>query len=146
MPALAERYLGSAARAEEIYQANRDVLRDPKLLPIGVELKLPPRASGGRGFACTRVVKGSLGAGAVGGWVERSDDPPGSLPPTWWVIASLDPPYSGRYTNFVSPGTATGYLPSLSGRMGGVASKAYFAGASFCCELIACSHVNAWPV
>ncbi len=40
---LAERYLGSSARAEEIYQANRDVLRDPKLLPIGVELKLPPR-------------------------------------------------------------------------------------------------------
>jgi phage tail protein X len=44
LAALAERYLGSSARAEEIYQANRDVLRDPKLLPIGVELKLPPRA------------------------------------------------------------------------------------------------------
>ncbi len=43
LAALAERYLGSAARAEEIYQANREVLRDPKLLPIGVELKLPPR-------------------------------------------------------------------------------------------------------
>ncbi len=43
LAALAERYLGSAARAEEIYQANRDILRDPKLLPIGVELKLPPR-------------------------------------------------------------------------------------------------------
>jgi nucleoid-associated protein YgaU len=43
LAALAERYLGSAARAEEIYQANRDILRSPKLLPIGVELKLPPR-------------------------------------------------------------------------------------------------------
>ena len=43
LAALAERYLGSAARADEIYQANRDILRDPTLLPIGVELKLPPR-------------------------------------------------------------------------------------------------------
>jgi nucleoid-associated protein YgaU len=40
---LAERYLGSAARAVEIYQANRDKLSSPNLLPIGVELKLPPR-------------------------------------------------------------------------------------------------------
>jgi nucleoid-associated protein YgaU len=45
LAALAERYLGSASRALEIYNANRDVLSDPKLLPIGVELKLPPRAS-----------------------------------------------------------------------------------------------------
>ena len=45
LTALANRYLGSAARAEEIYQANRDVLHDPTLLPIGVELKLPPRKS-----------------------------------------------------------------------------------------------------
>ena len=43
LPALAERYLGSAARAEEIYRANRDVLSDPGLLPIGADLKLPPR-------------------------------------------------------------------------------------------------------
>ena len=43
LPALAERYLGSSARANEIYEANRDVLRDPALLPIGMELKLPPR-------------------------------------------------------------------------------------------------------
>jgi len=45
LAALAERYLGSAARGEEIYQANHEVLHDPKLLPIGVELKLPSRKS-----------------------------------------------------------------------------------------------------
>jgi nucleoid-associated protein YgaU len=39
---LAERYLGSAARAQEIFEANRDVLPDPELLPIGAELKIPP--------------------------------------------------------------------------------------------------------
>jgi hypothetical protein len=43
LSALAERYLGSTARAQEIYQLNRSVLPDPKLLPIGVELKLPLR-------------------------------------------------------------------------------------------------------
>jgi nucleoid-associated protein YgaU len=43
LPALAERYLGSANRAMEIFEANRGVLASPQLLPIGVELKLPPR-------------------------------------------------------------------------------------------------------
>ncbi len=43
LASLAERYLGSCSRAGELFQANRDVLSDPELLPIGVELKLPPR-------------------------------------------------------------------------------------------------------
>ena len=41
---LAQRYLGSASRAREIFDANRDVLADPKLLPIGAELKIPATA------------------------------------------------------------------------------------------------------
>jgi nucleoid-associated protein YgaU len=45
LPALAERYLGSAARANEIFNANRDVLANPELLPIGAELKIPSRGS-----------------------------------------------------------------------------------------------------
>jgi nucleoid-associated protein YgaU len=40
---LAERYLGTADRAGEIFNANRDVLQNPRLLSIGVELKIPPR-------------------------------------------------------------------------------------------------------
>jgi len=40
---LAERYLGAAERAMEIYEANRDVLPSPAVLPIGAELKIPPR-------------------------------------------------------------------------------------------------------
>jgi nucleoid-associated protein YgaU len=43
LAALAERYLGAASRAKQIFDANRDVLMDPNLLPIGVELKIPPR-------------------------------------------------------------------------------------------------------
>jgi nucleoid-associated protein YgaU len=42
LPALAQLYLGSAARAREIFEANRAVLSDPELLPIGTELKIPP--------------------------------------------------------------------------------------------------------
>lgn len=40
---LAERYLGSPALAIEIYEANRSVLSDPQLLPIGVEIVIPLR-------------------------------------------------------------------------------------------------------
>lgn len=41
LPLLAERYLGSASRAGEIFACNRDVLSDPELLPIGVRLRIP---------------------------------------------------------------------------------------------------------
>jgi len=40
---LAQHYLGAAARAGEIFDANRNILSNPELLPIGVELKIPPR-------------------------------------------------------------------------------------------------------
>jgi nucleoid-associated protein YgaU len=41
LPALAERYLGSANRANDIFKVNRDVLSDPELLPIDGELRIP---------------------------------------------------------------------------------------------------------
>ncbi len=50
---LAARYLGAADRAREIFELNRDVLSDFDLLPIGKELRIPPRrkpaASGAEG-------------------------------------------------------------------------------------------------
>ncbi|MHC4180883.1 MAG: LysM peptidoglycan-binding domain-containing protein [Planctomycetota bacterium] len=42
LEALASAYLGSADRWLEIYELNRDVLPSPALLPIGVQLKIPP--------------------------------------------------------------------------------------------------------
>lgn len=42
LPALAKRYLGSEDRADEIFEANRDLLSSPDALPIGVELRIPP--------------------------------------------------------------------------------------------------------
>jgi nucleoid-associated protein YgaU len=44
LASLAERFLGSTNRAKEILAANRDVLTDARLLPIGTELKIPPRS------------------------------------------------------------------------------------------------------
>lgn len=41
LSALAGRYLGSADRYLEIYEANRDVLPSPEILPIGAELRIP---------------------------------------------------------------------------------------------------------
>ena len=43
LAALALDYLGDARRAEEIFEANRQVLSDPELLPIGAKLRIPPR-------------------------------------------------------------------------------------------------------
>jgi phage tail protein X len=38
---LATRYLGDARHAETILAANRTVLKDPQVLPIGVEIVIP---------------------------------------------------------------------------------------------------------
>jgi len=43
LPKLAARYLGDARRAKEIHELNRELLADPELLPIGLELAIPPR-------------------------------------------------------------------------------------------------------
>lgn len=45
---LAARYLGSSERFWEIFTANRDRLRTPDLLPIGLELRIPPDEPVGR--------------------------------------------------------------------------------------------------
>jgi phage tail protein X len=49
LESLAQRYLGSKERRLEIYEANRDVLDNPEVLPIGAKLKIPAaEASDGR--------------------------------------------------------------------------------------------------
>jgi phage tail protein X len=44
---IAERLLGDRSRAGEIYEANRSLISQPDLLPIGVTILLPPRQSTG---------------------------------------------------------------------------------------------------
>lgn len=39
---LSGRYLGDAERWQEIYDANRDALSDPELLPVGTTVVIPP--------------------------------------------------------------------------------------------------------
>ncbi len=45
LSSIAAKYLGSSARFQEIYDANRDRLRDANDLRIGQELKIPSRAT-----------------------------------------------------------------------------------------------------
>jgi nucleoid-associated protein YgaU len=40
---LAQRYLGSADHYVDLYQYNRDVLKNPEVLPIGIDLRIPPK-------------------------------------------------------------------------------------------------------
>lgn len=43
LEALAQLYLGDSSRSMEIYWANQDLLPGPEVLPIGVELEIPPK-------------------------------------------------------------------------------------------------------
>ena len=45
LSSIAERALGDADRWDELYRANRDQLSDPDVLPVGLSLRLPDRAS-----------------------------------------------------------------------------------------------------
>jgi nucleoid-associated protein YgaU len=42
---LANRYLDDPRRSREIFELNRELLANPDLLPIGVELKIPERSA-----------------------------------------------------------------------------------------------------
>jgi nucleoid-associated protein YgaU len=41
LESIAERYLGDARRAWELFDLNRDVLENPHILPLGAELRIP---------------------------------------------------------------------------------------------------------
>jgi nucleoid-associated protein YgaU len=45
LSSIADRNLGDADRWDELYRANRDQLSDPDVLPVGLSLRLPDRAS-----------------------------------------------------------------------------------------------------
>lgn len=42
---IAERYLGGSNRANEIFEANREVLARPDLLPVGKTILIPPKGT-----------------------------------------------------------------------------------------------------
>jgi hypothetical protein len=43
LPKIAKHYLGSPDRFVDIFEANREILTRPDLLPLGVRLVIPPR-------------------------------------------------------------------------------------------------------
>lgn len=69
---LAERYLGRSERYLEIYNANRDVLASPDLLPIGATLRIP---QGGQPSAVNPAGGTMPGNPAPGGLVPVTRQP-----------------------------------------------------------------------
>ena len=59
LSSIAGKYLGSQARYQEVFQANRDQLKSPNDLKIGMKLTIPDRAE-------TRSTSGSRGTGSSG--------------------------------------------------------------------------------
>lgn len=66
LPKLAERYLGAAGRWPELYQANRAVLNDPDLLPIGARLVAPGASSRMLGAPVGSNIEPVTGSGGYG--------------------------------------------------------------------------------
>lgn len=66
LPKLAERYLGAAGRWPELYQANRAVLNDPDLLPIGARLVAPGASSRMLGAPVGSDIEPVTGSGGYG--------------------------------------------------------------------------------
>jgi nucleoid-associated protein YgaU len=98
LPGLAQRYLGSADRYQELFQWNRDVLKNPEILPIGAELRIPssssmpPADSGAAALVPLPVVTAS----------ETPQQPLAPLPKTPVAPASAQPRSPRTYT--VQPG------------------------------------------
>ena len=53
LPSIAQRYLGDAARAQELFELNRDRLQHPDVLPIGMVLKAPKSRAAAQAAAPT---------------------------------------------------------------------------------------------
>jgi nucleoid-associated protein YgaU len=78
---LAGRYLDDPRRSEEIFTLNRGVLSDPELLPIGLELKMPPRGVS-RNSANSWPQSQVTGMSTVHAADRTGFTPPRALPPT----------------------------------------------------------------
>lgn len=77
---LAERYLDDANLDEEIYRLNRDVLSNPDLLPIGVELRIPD----------SRVADSTAALPASRGFAATKPSVPSGMVPVEWTPRAFD--------------------------------------------------------
>lgn len=80
LPRIAERYLGDASRAREIYELNRDSLMNPDLLPIGEKLRIPQRASEPQPFSVPVNVFDASGSASASYTPQRQLVPLPELP------------------------------------------------------------------
>lgn len=94
---LATRYYGHPSAAGTIWAANRDRLPDPEVLPIGVEIRLPPSWS----IATVHAAAGSAAieprpevpaAAPAADPSPRQPGDPGALSPASWLADRQSPP------------------------------------------------------
>ncbi len=86
---LAEKYLGSRERAEEIFAANRDVLPGREVLPLGVRLIIPPR------LAPVPLAPPPVADEPRGSISASSPTPIPDSSPAWSSEGILEPPAAG---------------------------------------------------
>ena len=79
---LAEKYLGSRDRYLDLFQANQDVLFDPQLIPIGVEIVIPDRT--------TIVAQAATGPAATGDSNAAPDPEPDAARDDWFSIPGTE--------------------------------------------------------
>ena len=77
---LAERYLDDANLDNEIYRLNRDVLSNPDLLPIGVELRIPD----------SRMADSTAAMPASRGFAGTKSGLPAGMVPVEWTPQAFD--------------------------------------------------------
>lgn len=77
---LADRYLDDPALDDEIFRLNRDVLTDPEMLPIGVELRIPDG----------RTADSTTGFPAARSFETAQPRVPSGMVPVEWTPRSFD--------------------------------------------------------
>ena len=88
LPTIAGRYLGNPNRYLEIFEANRKVLHQPDLLPLGVRLEIPPTSRATVGAADIRPIApgdhsafdNSMNSPGFGGFQPQSTTSPTPTP------------------------------------------------------------------
>lgn len=85
---IAKRYLGDEERFMEIFEANRDVLRSPGVLPIGTELVIPVGGPPMPAVAAQRVEAAPVSVGQV---VSHPMTPPSPVGPEAAPMVEIPP-------------------------------------------------------
>jgi len=95
LPRLAARYLDDPQRGKEIFQLNQGTLTDPELLPIGLELKIPPRPLPAGSSVAGAEDRVPVGAAPESGLVPVDEFPVSGTAPRAKLLRPMPAAYPG---------------------------------------------------